>query len=417
MNMVKQIYASLEISEREVRILVGEYFNTRFNIIKLAKVPCEGVANFKIIDKEKVKTAIKECVNEVEDKIGTKLEKVILIIPSDKFRRVPLKISVVPSDTGFCNDDVVRALNKTLDVDVEENLLVINRLPIKYTINGISSRRMPENEVCDEVLVDVDLLCAEKKTAYDYVSVVETCGIQVLDICLNTYAICKEAVLIEQSLNSNIVLLDINNSYTGLSLISKGKLLSTEIMNSGIGNFVQALYSSYQLPYKTLSRLIKYNGSVDEKSDDIIFAYSDNDVNIDITLNQLNSLIRNPVKKYIREIVTMSRPIIDSGQTQFVIVGDGADMNMLYEELKKQTKCDVKVYHPDTLGVRESGLIGLFGSFFVMKEIANLRNMKVACVDLKEFDKVVDREKADLEGESLTSKIKSLFKQNTNKGE
>ena len=33
-NSKKEIYAALEIGDRFVRLIVGEYFNTRFNIIR-----------------------------------------------------------------------------------------------------------------------------------------------------------------------------------------------------------------------------------------------------------------------------------------------------------------------------------------------------------------------------------------------
>ena len=38
----KQIYTALEISDQEVRLIVGEFFNTRFNIIKVERAGCQG---------------------------------------------------------------------------------------------------------------------------------------------------------------------------------------------------------------------------------------------------------------------------------------------------------------------------------------------------------------------------------------
>ncbi len=33
----KQIFAAVEVSDHEVRLIVGEFFNTRFNIIKVVR--------------------------------------------------------------------------------------------------------------------------------------------------------------------------------------------------------------------------------------------------------------------------------------------------------------------------------------------------------------------------------------------
>lgn len=46
--------------------------------------------------------------------------------------------------------------------------------------------------------MDVDLLCANRKIAFEYVSCVEQAGLEVLDISLDSFAIAKEAALFER---------------------------------------------------------------------------------------------------------------------------------------------------------------------------------------------------------------------------
>ena len=72
-NSIKQIYASLEIGEREVSLLVGEFFNTRFNIIKSEKIPCNAISDFKVIDRAELVQCIKTVVKNASDKIGAKV--------------------------------------------------------------------------------------------------------------------------------------------------------------------------------------------------------------------------------------------------------------------------------------------------------------------------------------------------------
>ena len=51
---IKQVYAALELCESEIRILVGEYFNTRFNIIRDEKCTTTAISDFKITNKEEL---------------------------------------------------------------------------------------------------------------------------------------------------------------------------------------------------------------------------------------------------------------------------------------------------------------------------------------------------------------------------
>ena len=44
----KQVYASLEIADQEVRLVVLEVFDGRYNVLRTEKDACSGIENQKI---------------------------------------------------------------------------------------------------------------------------------------------------------------------------------------------------------------------------------------------------------------------------------------------------------------------------------------------------------------------------------
>ncbi|MDY5654164.1 MAG: hypothetical protein SPK79_10575, partial [Erysipelotrichaceae bacterium] len=62
-----------------LQILIGEYFNTRFNIIYSSTTALEGMLNFKIADYKLVVKTIKEQIEIASAKIGATVKKVILL--------------------------------------------------------------------------------------------------------------------------------------------------------------------------------------------------------------------------------------------------------------------------------------------------------------------------------------------------
>ena len=54
----KQIYASVEIADHEVRLVVGEFYETRFNILRVEKVRFNGVEDSIIVNESNVVTAL-----------------------------------------------------------------------------------------------------------------------------------------------------------------------------------------------------------------------------------------------------------------------------------------------------------------------------------------------------------------------
>ena len=187
--MAKEIYGALEIADREIRLIIGEYFNTRFNIIRVERENCRGISDFVITNKDAVKETVKSLVDKAAKVIGADIERLILLLPSVNFKRYPLKVAV-KTQSGIINkNDVENAISKAMHTNIDRNILIINAVCVKYTCNGITYRRIPEREVADELIVDIDLLCADKSIGFDYVSILEELNIEVLDISLDMYAI------------------------------------------------------------------------------------------------------------------------------------------------------------------------------------------------------------------------------------
>lgn len=416
-NNIKQIYAALELCESEIKILVGEYYNTRFNIIRADKYPTNTISDFKVMNKDVLVNDIKNAVAKTSEKIGAKLEEVLLVLPAYNFKRFPLRSKVVIEEGVVSKNDIARAISNSLKTKVDNDVMVVNPMIVKYTVNGISTRRLPEKENCNEVICDIDLLCADIGVCYDYVSAVENSGVKVLDIVLNTFAIAKEASLFEESLSRPIIVLDVGRSCTYLSLLSKGKLVSTEIVFDGLNSLINRIYRTYSIPYNDIAKLVKYSVNFDsEYPEDIVYAWSASGNTKTLNTRMLNETIEKPLDALCEKLVTMCKPIIESGAS-IIVTGEGQQMSMLQKVLQEKAQCEVKSYYPDTIGVRDPSFAALYGAFFVYRDKVLMNDLDVCCIDLLEYDSLIDQKQLDSEGETITTKIKNLFKQYMEKGE
>lgn len=415
-NNIKQIYVSMELAENEIKILVGEYFNTRFNIIRSEKYYTNAINDFKITNQEELVNDIKNAVKECSDKIGADIEQVILVLPAYNFKRFPLRSKVVIDNKVVRKEDIARAVSNSLKARVDNDVMVVNPMIVRYTVNGISTRRMPEKEVCNEIIVDIDLLCADLNMCYEYVSAIEASGLKVLDITLNNFACAKEASLFEDSFNRSIVLLDINKTCTYLSLISKGKLVSTEIVFDGLNSLINRVYRTYNIPYNDIAKLIKYNVDYQsEHKDDVVYAWVDQGVTRTITTAMLNDAIEKPLDALTDKLVAMCKPIIETGAS-IVLMGEGQQMKALSKQLKEKSSVELRTYCPDTIGVRDPSMTSVYGAFIAYRDKAVMNDLSVSCIDLLKYNELISQKELDSEGETITTKIKNLFKQYMERG-
>ncbi len=413
---IKQIYVAVELCENEIRILAAEYFNTRFNIIRSDRYETKAISDFRITDKNAMIQDLKRAFAQSSNKIGSDIEQAILVVPAYNFKRFPLKSKIVLDNKVLDKNDIARAVTNSLQATVDSDVIVVNANVTKYLVNGITSRRMPENEVSDEAVIDVDLLCADRDMCYDYVSAVEECGVKVLDIVLNNYAIAKEASLFEESLSKNIIILDVHRTCTYLTLLAKGRLASTEVIFEGLNLMTDNLYRRYYMPYADILRPVKYVADFDTRyPEDAVYAWTDqNNTNV-LTYRQLNEAIEAPLNSFCDKLAKMCEPIIEAG-AKIILTGEGQQTKCLKERLQTMCNCEISEYFPDTIGIRDASMTALYGAFIVYREKAVMNDLSVSCIDLLKYDELINLKQLDSEGDTITTKIKNLFKHYIEKG-
>lgn len=411
--MVKQILGAIEFSDHEIRLIVGEYFNTRFNIIKVDSIACNGITDCVITNKEEVKNCVIDLVNRNSEKIGARIERLILLIPAVNFKRYPLKVNVQTGTGVVSMDDINRAVKKAMRTLVDSNIMIINAVCIKYASDGMSVRRVPIGEITDELSVEIDLLCADRSITFEYVGLLEETGIEVMDIMLDMYAVCKEASLFEQAVNQNTILLKIDNQTTSLALLTKGKLASCDMLYNGLDSITNPVYEKYHIANNIVDRLVKYNTNFveNEYSSDSIYAWKNGEGESEtISVAELSQLVLEPTNNLAEEIAKACAPILENeGETNIVVVGEGAKMQALVKKIEEVTGVPTRTYIPQTIGVRDSAYVAILGSIYGYCDNRIIDNDYNNSVNLLEFNELVDKRTIDSEGETLTTRIRSLF--------
>jgi len=416
----KQIFASVEVADHEVRLVVGESFNARFNIIKVERIPCFGITYDQVLDPDEISNALRKASSSAKRTIGAEIKKVILAIPSYKTKKYSLRSTVDVSgiDGVITIQDVRNAIKKAESVNISKDYALIQTVCVKYIVNGIATRRIPIGEKCSQLSIDVDLLCADRKLAYDLVGCVENAGLQVLDIFPEVYAVGKEAALFERAVEKQIVVLKIERQSTVLGLFRKGRLTTAGVLPAGLGNLVSDCVDQYGVATADAVELLKYSIRFNQK------VYTDNPVHIwskdgetkTISEKQFVESIQKNVAQWVKDLIKTCEPILQAGPTTVIITGEGGETEGLSDLLSESLGCSVKCYIPETLGGRNAGLTAPLGLLYAYQDKLPITGYIDDSLDMDAFKKSVSyREKKkeiDSKEDTLTSKLKGLFFEN-----
>ena len=411
----QNIYAALELTDHEIRLVVGQFHNQRLTVLKVERVLSGGILNQNIIDQNSVVIALKKALDNTAKNIGSPITGVILALPSASMARFNQKISIEVNQR-ITSDDIQNAIRTAIKMPLPEHLEIVNVVVNKWFVNGVSLRRLPLDEACTSFIADIDLLCADKALVYQYAAIVEKAGLEIIEISLDGFAIGKEASLFEKSLDHYIVLMKIERQSTALSLFAKGRLMSTEVLESGTAPMIQSISEKHNLPLEIADRLLHYNVrlGLQKYPKSPIYLWSAENKNYTLTENDVAALIEPQLDAWLQNVHKAISPILSNANVEIVLSGESADINGLSETLSRQLGCPTSVYISETLGIRTSALAVCAGLFYVVKDQSAYRNYQSA-VENDQFSVKIKASMGKTSPEdTLGNKFRTMFEKGKN---
>lgn len=415
----KQIYAALEIADYEIRLIVGEFHNTRFNVMKVERVETTGIEGQTIVNEALVTTSIQKAVANASHLIGLPITKVLLVIPSQKMERFSKVVTVdVKNDSKKIGmNDVRSCIKSVLNAEIPQSLEIVNYVCNRYMIQGAWTKKAPIGEVSEQLTMEIDLLCADRMIVYQYAKCVEAASLEIIEIGLDMYAIGKESSILESTDNEYTISMRLERQSTTLSLVHKGKLISAEVIMKGYGQLISLICDTYTLPTSVASRLFMNNCRYSVSSSNAvvssapIYLWSVDTKRHTLSEKQIYDLIMPHLIKWIEELKNICEPILNQENVSLVIHGEGAEILGLSEIVHDIFKVEVNLYVPETLGVRTSALTACLGMFYMYKDQSNLRIESINSVDVLDFEKMIysKRQKSNPMEDSLTNRFKGIF--------
>lgn len=404
------LHVALEIADHEIRFAIGQFYNTRLNILKVERVACSGILGTQIIDQASVVTSLKAAAEHVSNTLGLPLKRVLLALPSLSTHRYTRRIEVQIEDRVTLKD-LQSALHEALNTKLPDTQELINVFITKSIVNGITMRRLPINEVCESLTVDVDLICADRELVYRYAQTVEKAGLEISEISVDSYAFGKEASLFEKSIDQYIISLKVERQSSTLSLFAKGKLMSSEVLDLGTHQLIGEIAHAKQLPIDVADRLLHHNVrlGLDHYPTTPIYLWSNEGKTQTLSELEISKLIEKPLTAWLNSIKMAIMPILATSNARLVLYGESAEINGLDQLLAHLCGCECELYIPATLGVRSSSLATVAGLFYVVKDQSHLRHYE-AGVDMLAFDQMIQiPSKETTTEDTLSGKLKGLF--------
>ena len=405
------ILAALQIVNREIRLIVGEFSSDFLYVIAKEEIECKGIDGYRIVDRNLVIKAIREAAANISAKLKTPLKAVLLALPGYRFKKEKRQFDKLLSQSVVTREDIKEIFDEAHRVHVGSDYEIFNLCCASYKINSIVYPKAPINEKSELLSCEIDFVCGDRLLMYEYLSIVEKAGLKVIDVYQDGYSSCGEAALFEQSYNNYVVNIYLEADHTVFLLIYNGRLITGFTENSGYNRLIETIINRYGLNYKNASKILFRYAVIgqSEGEDRIIIRWVDkNKIMHSLTYKDVQETIFEESQNMIENFHLYCSQIIERDNVAIIVSGQGAQLQNLDKALTAKFEKPVKCYCPDILGARDPKWAATLGMFYQYKDTSSITTPMVDCVDMDTYRKNLIPVVEERQDGNLADKFKSI---------
>ena len=407
---MRKIFTSLDIGSNTIKVVVGEFINSKLNILSAVKVKSRGYVNNYILDKEALINQIKEAIFKTEEELNIKIRKVILNIPAYNldFKLTDGRIDI-ENDTVSSND-IVKLLQDVSKNKIEPKNELICTLPIIFKVDDEETNN-PYGKRGNILSVKSIIVSTDKKTIYDLAGIVSECNLDIIDI--TTTGLVDYYNFKSKELDTkNIAIINLGSTTTNISIYSKGIFINNKVIDDGGFYIDKEIASNYNLKRNETEYLkeklaLAVINNAEEK--ETITLTNKNGEEITINQYELSKIVSEKMDNLVK-VIKKNINLLTKKEISYIIITGGLseikDINLL---INKTFNKNGKIGKINNLGARDNSYSVALGMLKYFNSKLLLRNKEFSSLSEDEIDAMCTISEKNTSKNSLISKVVGYF--------
>ena len=380
---MREIISSIDIGTDKIKLVVGEYLNNDFNILCALDEPTIGFENYNIINEYDLIKGIKRIVDQANRKLNFKLKKIIVNIPTNlnDFVISDATLTIKNEDLTVTSQDILKVIKNTAYNKININNELISAIPIHFRV-GDNETKDPFNKKGKNISAKTVLVTASKREVYDIISIVEKCGLEVIEITttgLVDYYNFRNDYLD----NKTGIIVNIGHSKTQVSVFSKGIYINNEVLPIGGENINKDISFIYKVKRKDANKLKENLALANIRranpKEKMILTNKEGE-KLDINQYELTEIVSSRVIEILKLIKTSINHLTKKKISYIIITGGLTELKDFNISLTSLFGDTAQIGEINNLGARNNKYSVCIGMIEYFKDKLRLRHRKYSTV-------------------------------------
>ena len=394
---MRKIFTCIDIGTDTIKAVTMEEYNEKFNVLATAISQSNGVKKGLIVDANRITSSIKKVIKELESKIGTKIDQVLAIVPSNN-RDISIatgEVNIHSEDHIIDGDIIFNCMQKSLKKSVNASTEVVSVMPIEYKIDDAKKVKNPLGLQGDKLSIKSIVVSVPKKNVYSVVGILENMGVEVVDII--TSSIANYTAISDEEYDKNIVsIIDIGKEKSVLSVFNKGILIKETVSSICSDDIDKAISFNYKTEEDKSKTIKEEYGVANRKyadSDEVYKIVNRLDQEIEVNQYSLSETIEYKLTEMLKSVKKDVNNLTNR-EISYIIV-TGATTSMLgFDALVGDLYGNKgQVASVNIIGIRDIRYITCYGAIKYFINKLNLREKEYTMFNDEKVDEMLKARK------------------------
>lgn len=367
---MKQIFASMELTGSNIRMVVAKIINQKLYILATKEVVTASVSHGRVLNSDMLTKDILNLRDEISLLTGFTINKTLLVLPplSANYNLVEGHSTITNPEKIVYIEDLTRAMQASVYNQISEERELITILPIEFKVDD-QKVKMPISKPGAKVSTKSIMVTARKEFIHPIVAAIDNAGIEVVDIGISSIADYYYKFNTEFDLRRGIIV-NINDDLTSVSYYNKGVVVSSDVIKVGTDNVISDLAYVYNLNHLEATKLYErfaFATTRQANINEILTVYNKN--KDEVSLNQYE--VSEVVMARLTEILKLSKNTIQHLTTKEIsyiyYAGSATETPGFNALLKEVVGTGIKVITVDDLGARNNKYLSVLGNIYYFK--------------------------------------------------
>lgn len=409
---MRKIYTSVDLGSDSIKIMVGEIYDKKLNVLAVSCVKSSGIKQGVIVNANDILISLKDAISDIERKLSITIDKVIANVPSyySNFDIVNADIEIDSEYSRVRAVDITRVLQKAVKSKIKKDRELVSIIPIYFSVDEKKNIKDPKNLICKKLGVKAMMVSTPLKNVHSIISIFQSLGIEVVDINLGSIADYMEFKnnVTETGISAVI---NIGHEITTVSLFNKGIIINSEVIQIGGNNIDKDISYVFKIDKKDSAKL-KENFAVAHKKfsrvNEVKEAVTVNKDLISITQYDISQVVMSRLTEILKLAKKQTYLLTNREISYIIITGGTSEMPGMSYLVDEVFGGNAKISNIDTIGIRNNKYSTVSGLIKCFDSKLDLRDKDYSMVDLDDKNNY-NEDKVNTEDNSVFNKVFGYF--------